>query len=1013
MKEMCGADVFGKYRRCRVDKQGKRLRSHSRYDEVLVGTTSEFVSHFRYFRATISPSLEKPQTTENVLEAKLHSLEAEIVSAGLAPAECMPTFQKYLLATPDPERALNNLLRYIASGFTSSILRGFYENPVLLKIALTLFSHSQYLADILVRNPELFHWLTATTALTDARTQEDFNRDALSAIAPFERIEKKLDALKRYQRREILKISTRDILKEADLATITSELSWLADSVIAAVVEIGVGDLNRRLAGDVPSTFSVVGLGKLGGAELNFSSDIDLMFVYDADGELEYPVERIYSYHEYYCRLAEFVVRRLSEHTNEGHLYRVDMRLRPEGGVGALALSREAYLRYYESRGELWERQMLLKARIVAGNKSVGERFLADLRPFVYPSTTVLDPREEIRLIKKRIEAGSPGKSNVKLSKGGIRDVEFIVQALQMVRSSARNELRESNTLLAIEKLSRASMFSRKESQQLRQGYEFLRHVEHRLQLLHGTQTHELPASEEEFRLLGNRMGFKSSRTFRKELDRIQTQIREVYDNVFLEEKSENKGPSARNRISSVPLSRVLSKAGAIDTRRAVESVERIRRNLVQLEEPTAFDRLLGLLRRHGALDSGLRNFSLLSSLQPLVRTMDQVMTNERMLDLLVTICSRSNKLSQQLSQQPLLLESLLGRTEDFFKRGVEWKFLLKSDPFRFRVFNEFKTLVSYLLGSISIQEASREFSLIADTVVVSIIEDLVPKFPGFTDEACIVALGKYGGEEILVGSDLDLMILAREKGGLGPTVDVQKGSVEFVRSFSSDSGQVYDVDLRLRPEGKNSPLVAGFSYYEQYLNDRAELWEQQALLKARVLFGAHDLSHRFETLRSSALARVDRKAGWLNSMRAMKTRMESERTDEKTRKTDLKIGKGGLVDLEFLVQALQLKSCSAVEAITVANSFAAIDQIKSSRLLAKTHWKILERNYRFLRELELSVRLNSELNKFVLPDEQVLLQVVAASVGTLSSKELRKRISLVRRENNLLLKSVFAAMKR
>jgi glutamate-ammonia-ligase adenylyltransferase len=957
------------------------------------------------------PPTEKKRIAQVDKDQKIRALEAEVASAGIPPAKFLPLFRKQLLATPDPERALNNFLRFVSSGFTSSLFRGFVDHPVLLTVALTLFSHSQYLSDILVRNPELFHWLTATNALTEARSQEDYHRDALSAIAPFERIDKKFDALKRFQRREILKISTRDILGEADLATITGELSWLADSIVDAVVSIGVEDLNRRVGNEFAATFCVVGLGKLGGTELNFSSDIDLMFVYDADGDLEFGLERIHSYHEYYCRIAEFVVRRLSEHTDEGHLYRVDMRLRPDGASGPLAMSREGYLHYYESRGELWERQMLLKARIIAGNREVGAKFLNDLRPFVYPSTILHDPREEILRIKTRIEAGLPDETNVKLSRGGIRDVEFVVQALQLLKSDAGECSTESNTLKAIEKLNRASLLTRKEADQLHQGYEFLRHVEHRLQLLHGAQTHELPDNKEELRLLGRRLGFNSTTLFEKRLVRTQEQIRKIYDSVFSSASDDGNKQRAQKRLSEQDLRRMVTRVGFIDPHRAVKTIGQLQKDVVQFGNPEALRRLLSHLRRSGAPDWGLVNFRLLSSSQQLLRTIDQVLANERMFELILTLCSRSKQLTVQLSQEPLLFESLLGRTEDFFKQGLEWQFLLKNDPVRFRTFNENKVIIGYLFGGSSIEHSCRDFARIADSIVHSMIEDLIARSPEVRKELCIVALGKYGGEEILVGSDLDLLILYSASGTLDSGDALEKVAVEFVRSFSTESGQVYHIDLRLRPEGKNAPLATEFSYYEKYLEDRAELWEKQSLLKARILFDGSDHFRKFEALRNSVLGRVISGTGWTDQVRRMKDKMEEERTGERTRKTDLKIGKGGLVDLEFLIQAAQMKFYY-VKGILVANSFEAIEHLSRLGLLGRRKADVLRRNYAFLRRLELAIRLNTESNQFVLPDDKILLQAVAANVGEHSARSLKEKTQRVRVENRFLMSEAFKAIE-
>lgn len=957
------------------------------------------------------PSARKARLQNTDKDAKFRTLEAEVVSAGIAPAKFLPLFRKKLLATPDPERAFNNFLRFIASGFTSSLLRTFLEHPVLLTIALTLFGHSQYLADILVRSPELFHWLTATNALVEARQQEDYLRDAFSVISPFERTDRKFDALKRFQRREILKISTRDILKEADLVTITAELSWLADSIVDAALRIGIEDLGRRLGSEITSTICVVGLGKLGGTELNFSSDIDLMFVYDVDGELDYSSERIYSFHEYYCRVAEFVVRRLSEHTDEGHLYRVDMRLRPDGASGPLAMSRQGYLRYYETRGELWERQMLLKARVIAGNREVGEQFLRDLRPFVYPSTVLHDPRDEILKIKRRIEATVPGETNVKLSKGGIRDIEFVIQALQLLQSDPSGHCRESNTLRAIEKLRNASLLTRTEAERLRNGYEFLRQVEHRLQLLHGTQIHELPENKEELWLLGRRLGFKSASAFEGALARTQRQIRTVYDSFFHQPQGGSGKSRVRKPISEQALIRTIKQSGFIDHRRAAEIIRELQKASMQFEDPDTLERLLVHLRKNNAPDLGLMNFRILSSSQHLSRSFSQVFLNDRMFNLIVAICSRSNRLTVLLAREPLLFESLLVRTEDFFKPEVEWTFLLNNDPVRFREFNECKVLISYLAGESSTEEMMKGLATIADTVVHSVIEDLLARTPECRSNVCIIALGKYGGQEILIGSDLDLLILFHDSAVSDSDDSNEMFAREFVQSFVTESGHVYDIDLRLRPEGKNAPLATDLSYYEKYLSDRAELWEQQALLKTRIIFDEGEGGGKFEALKARSLARIVKTKDWPRQMLAMKSKMEQERMDARSRQRDLKIGKGGLIDLEFLVQAAQLKYHSVNNSGAFANTSDAINQFGKLDLLNKKELEALRSNYAFLRKLELSIRLNAESMQFILPEDEIVLHAIAASVGLRSVRSLKDQIRDVALENRRLMKKVFAGI--
>ncbi|MBI4418950.1 MAG: hypothetical protein HY563_09235, partial [Ignavibacteriales bacterium] len=334
---------------------------------------------------------------------RLASFETLVINAGIPPGRFFKTLRRDLGGTADPLRAANNFHRFLSAGFSSSILRDFQQHAVLQRTALDVFAQSQYLADILVRDPELFRWLTTTPALKSEKTREAFLNEALAAISLFSRPDRKLDAVKRFHRREILRIGARDILKEADVVTVTRELSGLAASIVEAVLEIGWRDLCARTGAAFGNALAVIGLGKLGGEELNFSSDIDLLFVYEEDGEFEAPQERIRTFHEFYNRLAEFVVRKLTEVAGEGSLYRVDMRLRPEGRSGPLAISQAASLHYYETRGETWERQMLVKARPIAGNRRTAAQWLDAIRPFVYPRTFLRSPLEELGDMKTRI----------------------------------------------------------------------------------------------------------------------------------------------------------------------------------------------------------------------------------------------------------------------------------------------------------------------------------------------------------------------------------------------------------------------------------------------------------------------------------------------------------------------------------------------------------------------------------------------------------------------------------
>ena len=943
----------------------------------------------------------------------LRSLEILAISAGIRISEFLPRIRKELAAAPDSERALNNFLRFVSAGFTSSVLNEFFNHPPRLHVAMTLFSHSQYLAEILVRNPELFHWLTSPNALSDAKSRSLFRSEASTSAAPFEHIEKKIDALKRFHRRELLRISSRDILKHAPLETVTQELSWLADSIVEAVLRIGEDELKKRLGRIPPSSLAVIGLGKLGGEELNFSSDIDLMFVYDRDEEFSALQERIHSTHEYFCRLAEFVVRKLTERTEEGYLYRVDMRLRPDGASGPLVLSREGYRRYYESRGELWERQMLLKARVVAGEAGVGVEWLNDIRPFVHPSTILRDPIQEIAAIKSKIESRIGDEENIKLSKGGIRDIEFVVQALQLIRSGVDPALREQNTLKAIAKLSHASLLRKRESVHLTRAYRFFREIEHRLQLLHGNQTHELPGGKEELRLLGHRLGFASNADFERKRKKIQNQVRIIFDSVFrlpTERRERSDGTGKRTEFN---VRQMLDLAGFKDAAGTTRILDNLKKNFPALGGLEHRRQLIRRCGMTGAPDWALKNMQTLLAAHSMQRTLELALTNDRILDLLVAVAGASSRVTQHLAREPLLFESLLGRPDEFLKPGIEWRFLLGSDPLRFRIFNECKAAIRLILGKSTIEETAKGVSDVADTILHALLQEISGQHQELGARFLLMALGKYGGREILIGSDLDLVILYEQPPKRNRSDDVESLAKNLLKAVSSSGRSVYDLDLRLRPEGRNAPLSTELSYFEKYLGGRAALWEKQALLKARSVFGENEITKKVLALRFCVLTSVSGQTNWVEGIESMRRKMEVERTTEKTRNSDLKVGKGGLVDIEFVVQSLQLAHLRHYNDIDHPNTLDAIVSLANHDLLSKTAAKALIENHRFLRELEFWIRLNSVRNEFRLPDNAHVGQAIAPRMGVRSLEELTKRIEIVRKENHARMLAHFAHLKR
>ncbi len=438
----------------------------------------------------------------------------------------LPTFFAALGRLPDPDLALNNLERFAQKVLNRHFLLGlFRDNPRILHLALTIFGSSQFLSDILVRQPQLFEWLLEPGVIHRPKSKEELAEEAQRIVAGAPTLERKWHALRRFKSQEILRIGLQDLVGRQNLVGITEELSNLADVSLETVYQFCRSDLVRRhgapkLAGDLgrrrDCQFVVLGMGKLGGRELNFSSDIDLIFVYEEDGETagaDAGSAGCLSNQEFFRKLGEMLVRGMSEASPEGHLYRVDLRLRPEGRTGAIASTLRSCEIYYESWGQTWERQALIKARPVAGDQPLGDAFLRMVAPFVYRQSLDLTALDEIRAMKDRINLSvaqdQRARRNVKLGYGGIREIEFLVQGIQLLHGGKNPWVREPNTLRALHRLAGQGVLADPDYEALVRAYTFLRRLEHRLQILHDRQTHTLPEDPHDIHSLGRRMGYQ------------------------------------------------------------------------------------------------------------------------------------------------------------------------------------------------------------------------------------------------------------------------------------------------------------------------------------------------------------------------------------------------------------------------------------------------------------------------------------------------------------------------
>jgi len=455
-------------------------------------------------------------------------------------ADILPALLEAIGRTADPDLALNQWERWLASGVSRSALLEYLGSaPRMLDLVCTIFGNSNSLAFTLVHDPLLLYWLAQQNVLSTAPTKARMERTVRQSLGSVVANELKLDALRRFRRREMLRIGVRDLLRLADVEETTASLSDLASVLIDAAYRIvdaglraqyGIPMHRNRRGRWVETGFTVIGMGKLGGHELNYSSDVDVLYVcasHEGETRTAAPrgaktkglVQHGLSNEEYFEILARELTKALTEQTREGYLYRVDLRLRAEGSVGQLTRSLDEYEKYYRTRGQVWERLALLKAWPIAGSQEVGKSFIKLVRPFVLaPSSKRPDVEqglaivEGVRSVKERIDAKMVERGqeqrNVKLGGGGIREIEFFVQTIQVLAGRRLPRILDRGTIGSLARLRNAGILSAKQQSGLTRAYQFLRDVEHKLQMVHDLQTHALPDRQDKLERCAIRMGY-------------------------------------------------------------------------------------------------------------------------------------------------------------------------------------------------------------------------------------------------------------------------------------------------------------------------------------------------------------------------------------------------------------------------------------------------------------------------------------------------------------------------
>ena len=906
--------------------------------------------------------------------------------------------------------AVNNLERYAAAVDRAVFFGTLAAHPGAAPLLARVFGASQFLADVLRRRPATLAWLLEPRTMR-AWLREDLDADLAQSLAPFTGRDARMNALRRFKYRQLVRIGARDLLGDADMSTTTEELSRLADACLTVAWRDADADARARFgaprdADGRETGLIVVGMGKLGGEELNYSSDIDLMFAYGEDGETAGGPEGRVANGEYFARVCRQLVETIEGVTDEGYAFRVDLRLRPEGRMGPIAMSLDGFRTYHASRAELWERQALLKARVSAGDPAVAARFSDWARDVVYRPG--LDPRvvPAIRAMKREIDrairarAGEASASNVKLGRGGIREIEFLVQALQLLYGGDDPWLRERNSLKALFRLTERGYLAPDLGRRLSHALVHLRTVEHRLQILHEFQTHTLPDDRVELGRLARRVGIDApplaaTRRFLALHRGIRRDVHAAFREFFREQPSR---PAARVRL---PSRMALAATGFADPERALQNLKLIveGRPLVPWAAALrgALERLIpGLLDacwKSPDPDEALNQFErFLAAAGPRAGYVELLAADPELLHGLVRLCAGGDLLTQMLVAQPELLASLANPEvlrghlrRDRFRAALAPVFAPGIEPGeqrdrlrRVKQAQELTVVWRYLLGVTSIDGYAREMTALAEATLDAgwllalaaqverhgVPRDAARRFI----PAVIVGLGKLGGRELTTGSDLDLFVTF---GGAGdePTdgrvpVDTHtfySGAVERLASTLGDitpAGIAFAVDLRLRPGSKGSGFASGVDALERYYQEHGDLWERQSLTRARLVAGDRALARRVRRTLRRLVYGAPLPEGALKEIRDVRRRMEVELGKETRGRWHVKLGHGGLVDVEFLAQGLELVHGAAHPEARQAATTAALRGLARAGALPVATAEALIEHYRFLRRVSTALRL-------------------------------------------------------
>ena len=870
-------------------------------------------------------------------------------------------------------------------------------------------SASGFLTDAFAANPALLAELLDSAELKvgdeNAQAVRERVRNALSGAKDKDELASRL---RNIRRREMTRIAWRDLGGAADLDQTLRDLSAFADAAIDEALRL-LDVFQRARRGSpvdkngIEQHLVVFALGKLGAEELNFSSDVDLIFAYPENGKTTGQRVSI-SNHEYFVELGQTLISVLQRTTADGFVFRVDMRLRPFGGSGPLAMSFDAMLEYYLVHGRDWERYALIRMRPVAGDLANGNYLIEQLHSFVYRRYLDFGSLESLREMNAMIAAEVSRRDmddHIKLGPGGIREIEFTVQAFQLVRAGRTPELRERRLTLVLDRLVQRELLPRFAASQLQKAYVFLRRLENHLQEFNDQQTHSLPSEPTERATLARSMNCSDWDELVSILSAHRDHVRAQFDQVLGGEVSDHEvDPSASLLLISDDdqlIDSILQELGFVhDTEQAREHLHKLRDSpnfrAMDASGERRLKRLLpDLLRAIATTDSPLLTLErvMLVIGQILRRSTYLALLHERLITLphFVQLCGASPWISSQLAAQPHLIDELLdARTlyrpptrkelEDDLREALnsvaEGDVEQEMAALRqFRHRQMLRVAAADIAGAVPLMIVSDHLTDIAEVAMSEVLRlarrDISARHGLPRDEHgneagfLIVAYGKLGGIELGYGSDLDLVFLHGESNGTTDGKRPVDAQVYFLRlalrivhyvTTTTIEGYLYRLDTRLRPHGNDGMLACSLSSFVHYQRDEAWTWEHQALVRARVVAGDESLSSRFTKEREKLLLDERNVTELRQAVSEMRERMRSQLGSKDTDSFEIKQDRGGMTDIEFIVQFATLRWAKQLgPSIRFTDNIRLLESLQRAGVLRSDDARVLDSAYKAYRE--------------------------------------------------------------